>query len=240
VKLTLALTVFNRYDLLLESFAKVIDDPRIDEMLIMDDCSAPEYWDKIKVLPDLNPKIKVVRQLTNQGMSMNKMNAVFNSKNEWVILGDSDNVFGKDYLDALEAEGELLSRFIYCPSFAKPQFDYRKFERKIFSISRDFPDSKGSLGVKPDLNDSMLNCLFNTCNYVVKRDEYLKVWKENKEMKASDTIYFNYLWLKAGNYFTVLPNMHYFHRVHKESAFLQDLDYNMGKAEEVKKLIMEL
>lgn len=238
--LTLALTVYNRYEMLLESFAQVIDDPRIDEILIMDDASAPEYWNKIKELPKFNPKIKVVRQLENRNMSRNKRDAIFNSKNEWVIIFDSDNVIDKSYVDALEAEGELIKRIIYCPSWARPNFDYRKFERKVFSIPHIFPDSKGSLGERPDLKDSMLNCLFNTCNYVVNRDEYLRVWKENKEMVATDTIFFNYLWLKEGNYFTVLPGMHYDHRVHKDSGFLQEVDYNMKKGEEIKKLIMAL
>lgn len=240
MKLTLAITVYNRWELLLESFAQAIDDPRIDEILICDDCSKDEYWNKIKELPKFNDKIKVVRQLSNQGMSRNKMSAVLNSKNEWVILFDSDNVIGKEYLNAIEDEGELLKRFIYCPSWARPNFDYRKFERRIFSIPNVFPNSKGALGIRPDLNDSMLNCLFNTCNYVVNRDEYLRVWKENKEMIATDTIFFNYLWLKEGNYFTVLPGMHYEHRVHKDSGFLQEVDYNMKKGEEIKKLIMTL
>lgn len=240
MKLTLAITVYNRYDLLVESFSQVIDDPRIDEILICDDHSKDEYWNKIKELAALSPKIKVVRQLENRNMSVNKRDAIFHSKNDWVIIFDSDNVIGRDYLNALEAEGEFLSRFIYCPSFAAPNFDYRRFERKVFGIQRNFPDPKGSLGVRPDLNDSMINCLFNTCNYLVNRDEYLRVWKENKEMIATDTIFFNYLWLKEGNYFMVLPGMHYMHRVHKESAFLQEVDYNMKKGEEIKKLIMSL
>lgn len=236
MKLTLALTVWNRYEMLLESFAGVIDDPRIDEILIMDDCSEPEYWNKIKELPKFNPKIKVVRQAQNRGMSVNKRDAVFNSKNDWVILFDSDNIIGKDYLDSLYVDAfignEQMSRFIYCPSFAKPQFDYRKFVACIYGI--------GSIAKKPDLSDPLLNCLFNTCNYVVNREQYLKIWKENSEMKGSDTIWFNYLWLKAGNYFRVSPNMHYEHRVHAGSGFLQDADYNMKKAEEIKKLIMQL
>lgn len=234
--LTLAITTYNRYTMLLESFAGVIDDPRIDEILIMDDCSEPEYWNKIKELPKFNPKIKVVRQLENRGMSVNKRDVVFHSRNEWVILFDSDNVIGKDYLDALNIaafiNNEQMSKFIYCPSFAKPQFDYRKFDGNIFGLK--------SLGIKPDLSDPMLNCLFNTCNYVVNRERYLSVWKENKDHRASDTIYFNYLWLKEGNYFRVVPNMHYHHRVHPGSGFMQDVDYNMNKAEEIKKLIMEL
>lgn len=230
--LTLAITTYNRYEMLLESFAQVIDDDRIDEILISDDCSSLEYWNKIKELPKFNPKIKVVRQLTNQGMSRNKRDAVFNSKNEWVLLGDSDNVFGKDYVDALEIElSEAISRMIYCPSFAKPNFDYTGLPM-IYGIK--------SLGRKPDMNNPLVNCFFNTCNYVVKKSEYLKVWQENKEMKGSDTIWFNYLWLKAGNYFSIIPDMHYFHRVHKDSGFMQDCDYNMKKAEEIKKLIMAL
>jgi glycosyltransferase involved in cell wall biosynthesis len=240
MKLTLAITVYNRWDLLLESFSQVIDDPRIDEILICDDHSKDEYWNKIKELPSLSPKINVVRQLENRNMSVNKRDAIFHSKNDWVIIFDSDNVIGKDYLDALETEGELLSRFIYCPSWAKPNFDYRKYERRLFSVKPVFPDTRGALGNRPDFNDSDTACLFNTANYVVKRSEYLEVWQENKSVNCADTIWFNYLWLKAGNYFTVLPGMHYEHRVHKDSGFLQEVDYNMKKAQEIQKLIMAL
>lgn len=234
MKLTLSITTYNRYELLLESFANVIDDHRIDEILIMDDCSEELYWKKIKELPNFNPKIKVVRQLANRGMSVNKRDAIFHSKNEWVILFDSDNVIGKDYLDAFESGSSWVfdhptPNFIYCPSFAKPTFDYRKYQGRVFDTAS-----------KPNLYDPSCNCLFNTCNYIVNRGEYLKVWEENKQMKGSDTIWFNYLWLKSGKIFTVVPNMHYFHRVHEGSGFMQDADYNMKKAEEIKKLIMNL
>lgn len=233
MKLTLAITVYNRWDLLLESFAQVIDDPRIDEILIMDDCSKDEYWTKIKELPKLNDKIKVVRQLENRGMSYNKMSAIANSKNSWVIIFDSDNVIGKDYLDALEKiwdkQGTIPAGWIYSPSFAKPVFDYRKFEDYVF----DYSDT-------PKFNDPSCNCLLNTCNYVVNREEYLNVWKENKEMKGSDTIWMAYLWFKKGYYLYVVPGMHYFHRVHDGSGFAQDMDYNMKKADEIKKKILSL
>lgn len=240
MKLTLAITTFNRCKLLLESFANVIDDPRIDEVLIMDDCSEIEYWNKIKELPKFNPKIRVIRQLENRGMSINKRDAVFNSRNEWVILFDSDNIIGKDYLDALEIEvktylpNELKRYNIYCPTFAKPNFDYRKFAGMVFDKGELNPDHK------PDLSDPMLNCMMNTCNYVLHRESYLSVWEENKEMKGSDTIWFSYLWLKGGHAFIPVKDMHYIHRVHPGSGFLTDVDYNMKKAEEIKKLILAL
>lgn len=234
MKLTLSITVYNRYEMLLESFAGVIDDDRIDEILIMDDCSKDEYWKKIQELPKFNPKIKVCRQLQNRGMSVNKRDAVFNSKNEWVILGDSDNKFDKHYLDALEVRtikynNHMYPTTIYCPSFAKPSFDYRKYEGITF----------GKANIPP-LNEAECNCLFNTCNYVVNREFYLSVWQENKEMKGTDTIWFNYLWIKKGYGFHVVKNMHYFHRVHDGSGFMQEVEYNMKKAEEIKKLILQL
>lgn len=233
MKLTLAITVYNRYEMLLESFAQVIDDPRIDEVLIMDDCSKDEYWNKIKELPKFNDKIKVVRQLENRGMSVNKRDAIFNAKNEWVILFDSDNVIGKDYLDALEKVFHTVAPgMIFCPSFAKPSFDYRAYSGNFINYS--------NVGSKLKTGEPMISCFFNTCNYCVNREWYLNIWEENAEIKASDTIYFNYLWLKAGRMFMIVPDMHYTHRVHKESGFLQDADYNMKKGEEIKKLIMAL
>jgi glycosyltransferase involved in cell wall biosynthesis len=232
MKLTLAITTYNRYDMLLESFSQVIDDPRIDEILIMDDCSKDEYWNKIKELPALSPKIKVVRQLENRGMSINKYHAVFNSKNDWVILFDSDNIIEKVYMDSIPEI--LIPKIIYCPSFSRPHFDYRKFQSKLYSID---PDLEGSSRID---SDPMFWCLMNTCNFLVHRDSYLKVWKENKEMIASDSIWFNYLWLKEGNGLCVVRGMEYFHRVHEKSGFSEKMEYNISKAEEVKKKILSL
>lgn len=236
MKLTLAITVFNRWEMLLESFAGVIDDERIDEVLIMDDCSELQYWNKIKELPKFNPKIKVVRQLSNRGMSANKRDAVYHSRNEWVILFDSDNIIGKDYLDALDSSlsehwgGNLNWNCIYLPSFAKPQFYFGKYGEYNF----------GKEEAKTLIIDPVFSIMMNCCNYVVHREVYLDVWEENTAMKGSDTIWFNYLWLKTLGSFYVVPNMHYFHRVHDGSGFMQDANYNMQKAEEIKKLIQAL
>lgn len=229
--LTFAVTVYNRYEMLLESFAGIIDDPRIDEILISDDHSEDKYWDKIQQLPKFNQKIKVVRQVSNRGMSENKRDAVFNSKNEWVILADSDNKFTKSYIDALFKLEKLASHIIYCPSFAAPNFDYRKYQGNIYFKSSSF---------QLLLQETEFSCLMNTANYVVNREEYIKVWASNETVKSADTIWMNYLWLKSGNAFYVVPNMEYTHRVHSGSGFLEDVSYNMSKADEIKKLILQL
>lgn len=230
MNLTLAITTFNRYEMLLESFTPVLTNPRIDEILIMDDHSEDKYWNKIKDLAKFNPKIKVCRQAANRGMSVNKRDAVFNSKNDWVILFDSDNICGPDYVNNIPVH--LKPNTIYCPWFAKPNFDYRVF--------KDDTVSKNTLKHLNRIDHTALNCLLNTCNYVVHRESYLKTWEENKSVKASDTIWFNYLWLKSNGVMYVVAGMEYEHRVHNGSGFLENVDYNMLKAEETKKLIMSL
>jgi glycosyltransferase involved in cell wall biosynthesis len=228
MKLTLAITVFNRYDLLLESLSQVIDDPRIDEILICDDHSKDEYWNKIKELPLLSPKIKVVRQLENRGMQENKSHAIGFSKHDWVIILDSDNKIDKSYLDAIP--NELFADTIYMPDFAKPQFSFKKYSGLIFNKSN----------IKNFINDPPLSVLLNCCNYLVNKNEYLSVYKKDPSIDGADTVNMAKNWLAAGKNFFVVPDMEYDHRVHKESQFLKDVNKNMDDAERIKKEIRQL
>jgi glycosyltransferase involved in cell wall biosynthesis len=226
MKLSLCLTTYNRYEMLLEAFSQVIDHERLDEIIIVDDCSHPRYFNKIRDLPRFNPKIKVFRQLENRGMSRNKADAISYASNEWVIIFDSDNIMKPDYLEAIPLD--LVSNTIYCPCFASPNFDYRSLSRQV--INRH----------NINIEDNTTNMLMNTCNYVVPKDQYLEVYEENQEMRATDTIWFNYLWLKANNDFFVMPGCEYDHRVHEGSGFLQEAEYNMRQAEKIRQLIRKL
>jgi glycosyltransferase involved in cell wall biosynthesis len=175
------------------------------------------------------PKVSFHITQENLGMSRNKARAVELAKNEWCILLDSDNVIDASYLNAIPF-GKMNRDYIYCPSFARPQFDYRKYAG--MAINTDV--------AKNIMSKPMGECLFNTCNYVVNRQEYLRVFEYNPEMKGTDTIWFNYLWLKDGGKFFVLHDMEYTHRVHAGSGFMADVDYNMKKSKEVKQLIQTL
>jgi glycosyltransferase involved in cell wall biosynthesis len=251
MKLSLCITTYNRFELLKESYAQVIDDPRISEIIIVDDCSTePGIKERVNGLA--GGKVKVYHQGQNRGMSRNKADAISYASNEWCIIFDSDNVIGKDYLDAfynLFIEGDLdkgmwntlapISKFIFCPDFAKPEFDYREF--KI---------GNGGIGIRTgiyakresahEIKNDRYNCLMNTCNYIVHRDNYLATYSFNPDHIASDTIWFNYNHLKNGGLFCVVPGMQYYHRVHKGSGFLQGVDHNMRMQAEVRKMIMEL
>ena len=226
--ISLCITNYNRYEMLMESFAQVLNDDRISEIVIVDDCSTDEIYGKVLAAVFDMPKVRLYRNQENLGMSLNKKRAVDLAKSEWCIILDSDNVIGPDYLDAIPSC--LNEQTIYCPSFAKPQFDYRSFSNYL--IDRD---NVGTFIKKP-----MAEPVLNTCNYLANRVEYLKVYLHNPEMKGTDTIWFNYLWLRAGNSFYVVPGMEYFHRVHDGSGFLADCDYNMAKAKGIKELIKAL
>ena len=239
MKLSLCITTYNRYELLKESYAQVIDDGRVSEIIIVDDCSnEPGIKDKVNGLA--GGKVKVFHQAQNRGMSMNKRDAISYASNQWVIIFDSDNVIGRDYLDAFfnfldeweEPYSSHLIRnnFIFCPSWAKPEFDFRKYEMKQFGAK------DAAMEIKSDIFNVCLNC----CNCIVNRDFYLKTYQYNERHIASDTIWHSYNHLKAGGLFYIVPGMHYMHRIHQGSGFLQGVDHNMRMQAEVRKMIMAL
>lgn len=248
MKLSLCITTYNRYEMTIESFAQVLNDDRIDDIVIMDDCSQQQvkydFYSWMLRTQNGGGKVRFIEQSQNVGMSRNKRDAIANAKNEWCIIFDSDNVIGPDYLDAFYKDINLPSQFsnkyidhiIFCPDFAKPNFDYRAFSAKK-------PPTYGLYDAKDAARciiDSRFNCLMNTCNYIVNRDYYLKTYQHNHEHKASDTIWHNYNHLKSGGIFRVVQYMQYAHRVHKGSGFMEDVQYNMAKSEEVRKLIQQL
>lgn len=241
LKLSLCITNYNRTTMLLESFAQVIEDSRIDEIIICDDGSNGEttmyltnilldripmfYWNKFKFR---------VHPRNNVGMYENKKRAIEYASNDWCILFDSDNILTPAYIDAFEEhnKGATFNSTIYCPEFAKPRFDYRKYSTmdnncKFYDYTQ----------VQKFIGEPMFNCLLNTCNYIVNKNCYLEVWEPYAEAGAADSIYFMYLWLKRGWDIHVVKDMQYEHRVHEGSGFMQDVKGNMEKAKEIKNLI---
>lgn len=234
MKLSLAITSYNRYEMTVESFAQVIHDPRIDDIVILDDASTDGSYEKLRDHFAGNEKVRVIRQAQNRGMSRNKSDAVALSKNEWVALLDSDNKIDSAYIDAFfnaaRPYGIFESGIIYAPEFARPAFDYRKFSGKV--IHR--------FNTRKVIDDSMGNCLLNTCNYIISRSTYTKVFEANAEIKGTDTLWFNYLWLKAGYSLYIVPGMQYDHLVHDGSTWKEHASYNMQMAEKINKLILAL
>lgn len=203
--ITLALTNFNRTELLFESFRDVLEDPRVSEIVIVDDCSDPTVFNTIAWFTKEYPKVKLFRNEVNLDCYRNKREAVEKATNEWVILFDSDNIMSRKYIDRIEnlVMAGLNEKTLYNPSFALPHFNFTRYAGQIFNRRN----------VANFIDQSAFSTMLNAMNYFVNRTEYLKVWDGSIDPVTSDSLYQNYNWLKSGNSIYVVPELEYYHRV---------------------------
>ena len=110
----------------------------------------------------------------------------------------------KKYIDSI-FEVEWNENKILAPDFVY-SFDYRHFADKTITKSN----------VSSFVGKIRFDCLINTMNYFVHRDNYLKVWDSSIEPWTADTIYQNYRWFESGRSFHVLKGLEYKHRIKHE------------------------
>ena len=209
--LSLVITSYNRDTMTVNSYSKVADDPRISEIVIVDDCSSPRYFDRLKKLVNNHPKVKLFQNRQNLGCYKNKAYAITQATSEYVIIFDSDNTLNPQFIDKLFSL-EWRPDTIYAPDFARPHFDYTRFS----GVTIDKNTVKKYI---PSASQTRFDCLINTMNYFVNREKYLEVWDGGIEPWTADTIYQNYQWLKAGYNIYVVPGMQYDHLVHNGSHY---------------------
>lgn len=227
--ISLCITNYERVDMLIESFEQVLHDHRIAEVIISDDCSSPVVYESLEKFFKLHKKVKLYRNATNQGMSRNKKIAIERASSEWCILFDSDNKLTTSYIDTLY-RAHRYPNVINVPESGGKKLDYSRFAKWYVSANN----------IDYFLSFPGADMLLNTCNYFVNRLRYLEVWEDNPDIKGSDTLWFNYLWLKKGGAFIVIPGLRYFHRIHAGSGFMADLDHNVQKCKEIMEKIKEL
>lgn len=199
--LSLCLTNHNRDRMLFESFEQVLGDERVSEIVIVDDYSEDRFWRKVQNYCEGKEKIKLFRNRKNLGCYKNKREAISNATNEFVIIFDSDNIMTKEYIDKIYSE-EWEPNTILAPDYVV-SFDYRHFGGKI--ITRNT--------VKTYTRQVRFDCLINTMNYFVHKENYLKVWDGSIEPWTADTIYQNYRWLDSGRSIKVVKGLEYNHRI---------------------------
>lgn len=213
-KISLCLTNWNRNELLLESFAQVLDDDRISEIIISDDHSEEPNYDILQRSVKQWPKVKLFRTENNVGCYVNKARAISHATNDYVIIFDSDNIIDRSYIDALY-KVEWNPDVILQPEYAKPAFNFTPWSGMTIS-----KDNVAGLFNTSNAVKSQFDCLLNVMNYCVHKDSYLQVWEDCPEPYAADTILQNYNWFKSGKKMFVVPGMQYYHRLHTGSHFI--------------------
>ncbi len=207
--ISIAIPSYNRFELTIESFIDVYGDERVSEIVIVDDASSFDIYDKLKDFCDSLKKVKLYRNLNNQDCYQNKMISLGYTKNDFCILLDSDNKIDSSYINELYSFPVWNDNTIYTPSFAKPHFDFRAYEGMMYFKSN----------ISEYIDKPMFEVCCNAANFFVNKNEYLKVWDGSVDPVTSDSIYFMSKWFEEGNMLYIIPNLHYEHKVHDGSHY---------------------
>lgn len=219
--ISVALTNYNRTDLLFQAVEQVLNDERISEIVISDDLSDGDRFNQVVHHYAEVEKVKIFRNSERLNCYRNKKRAVELCSNDWVILFDSDNILTKSYIDSIFGQLWMTNpdyrSVIFAPEFARPHFNFTKLAGKLI----DRTTVAGLIDVG--------NCstMLNAMNYFVNRNEYLRVWDDGiPAISTADSIYQNYCWIKAGNSIYVVQGLQYDHRVHDGSHYKEFVNHD--------------
>ncbi len=209
---------------LLECIRPAQSHPAIGEVVIVDDGS--DDYAGLEDLLDGQDKVRLCRNDTNRGVFGNKLEAIAQADNDWVITCDSDNVMNAKYLDKVTSMPKNWKTW-YCSSFAKPRFDYRH-------LVGDYDLA----GLSAIVRHEIFRCFFNTGNQVVQQVAFMSTFGRYRDVRADlampnyldlpseerethywrmvfdacDSFLFNMEWVLDGNRIAIVGGLEYDHR----------------------------
>jgi glycosyltransferase involved in cell wall biosynthesis len=220
--ISVAITHYNNTKYIKEAIQPLLNDNRISEIVICDDKSHDISKLEEMVNKYNNKKIKLYKNSSNLGCYHNKINAVSKCTNDWTILLDSDNIYPTRCIDVLYNIKIWEQDTIYVPSWAvtfpnrvSDMMDYRKYNNTY--ITKNIYIN--------DFNDSKFQCLMNTCNYFLPVQNFLNIMNKSKstyqreKIDALDSAVLFTDWLCNKQNIYVVENLHYDHRMHRDSNY---------------------
>lgn len=227
--LSICIPTWNRVEMTLNSFKDVYNDDRVEAIIIVDDASDEDIYNKLKEECDKLSKVKLYRNLTNRDCYANKYVSISLSPTDYCIILDSDNQIDTSYLDKI-FEQEWAEDMILAPDWAKPTFNYTEYSNLI--ISKD--------NLKEYIDKPMFETCLNCMNYFVNKDAYCDVWDATTDPVTSDSLFQNYNWLMSGKYIHIVHGLGYNHLVHNQSHYINNVqrtgDFREILIEKIRKL----
>lgn len=227
--ISICITTFNRCNRTIKSFSSVIDDPRISEIIICDDCSEDSIFNKLQSEIEKlnNEKIKLFKNDKNKGAFLNKVESIKKCSNDWLALIDSDNEIDKSYIDNLPENRD--EKTFYLPSIAicsSPNLNYSKYSGQTLD--------------KSAFAKIINKALANTGNYFFNKHTYLKaINKEPNLVNPYGLCSLYPLWLAYkyidGFKIKVVEGLHYKHGLDADSWYIR----NQNKAAELMNFFMK-
>lgn len=206
--LSICIPTFNRAEMTINAFIDVYFDSRVEAVVIVDDASTDDSFEKLQKMAEVLPKVVLHRQAQNRDCYFNKYSAVAYSPTRFCILLDSDNKIDKSYLDKI-FEHEWGDDVILTPDFAKPHFDFRAYSGLSFTKEN----------IAEYIDKPMFEVMCNAANYFVCKQTYCEVFDKETDPVTSDSIYQIYNWLKAGYKIKCVEGLQYDHAVHSGSHY---------------------
>jgi len=206
----------------------VLADERIDEMVIVDDCSKREEYERLLEVAGNQSKIRIYRNEENLGEFKNRIKATKLTKNNWVIFLDGDNSLTKEYVDAICNNPIWRENVIYCPTFGlNRKIDYRMFSGDYIGLNNveSYLDGEHSYH---------FNMFLGTGNYFMNKKAYLKTAIPIREIdkRQYGDYYFSVEWMKNNLMFFV-PEMSYIHRLRPNSEWMENKHFIQRKYHKV-------
>jgi hypothetical protein len=222
-KISIAIPHYNNTSYICDAIDPLINDSRINEIIICDDKSNDiDVLEKI-ILNYNNTKIKLFKNETNLGCYHNKINTVSKCSNDWAILLDSDNIYDKKCIDTLYNIPNWDKNTIYTPSWGitfpnhpSPMLNYLKYNNQFISKTIYIND----------FNDFNFKCFMNNCNYFLPAKNFINCMNDiqnnykRETIDALDSAVLFTDWLLNNNNIFVVESLHYKHRLHDQSNYM--------------------
>jgi glycosyltransferase involved in cell wall biosynthesis len=228
-ELCICIPTWNRVDMTLKSFSKVYDDPRVKNIIIVEDASPLHIYSELKDKTKGMPKVKLYRNITNRDCYANKYVAASLSTTDYCIILDSDNEIDTDYLDKI-FEQEWNEDTVLAPDWAMPMFNYTDYANLI--VTKD--------NISEYIDKPMFETCLNCMNYFVNKNSYCEVWDAEVDPVTSDSLFQNYNWIMSGRKIHIVDGLRYQHLVHDESHYINNVqrtgDFREILIEKIRKL----
>lgn len=224
--ISLCIPTINRFDTFLSryipQYIEYLNKNLIDEIVICDE-NGNDYQkinEKYKnIISDSNGKIRIYKNDKVLGVFMNKNKVCSLAKCNYIALIDSDNFPDEIYFQEAKKfilNNKLSSHVIIAPSFAKPNFSYKKYCGTKITKSC----------IKNIIHDITFQILLNTGNFIISNDIIKDIkFDENIVHKSAsyDVVHFNLLLFQQFNDIElyVIEKMEYQHVIHDDSEYLK-------------------
>lgn len=256
--ISIAIPTFNSSIYLKGLLKKVVNIENVDEIVVCDDASSLNDFEKVKsICKDFENyrKIKLLRNEKNIGAFKNKLKSINECNNQFVYQIDCDNLPGKNIEKAIKKiiSNSAEEKTIYYPHKLNQFRKYHLFShfltknnvvfsKKSFTLNL----SNTKLYLQGDENpfiDKHIMWVLNSGNFIVDKNLYNEAMKSSLEIEeplSSDAVAISYYWLKFGGKIKLTENLWHYHRKRWDSVSFTEGDNSHISAEYFKQKILNL